>query len=760
MSRRFPDARSPSLLSLLILLWIASLSLATAATAQSRTRPQARRVPPDGVQLLSEKAPRGKACGRSIELEYRACKPVASCRGVSDIRSEDVEELYDRIGEAIDRRIARTCRALDCPTSRRLDDENSFDCAGTRRLCVERSVRFTCTPGPTSPDRPPRGSSPEETRRRVAPREPRRPPPRRVTPDPPRRERPERVRPRPRPPVDPVPEGLDLASNQLDCVDPEVEIPPALTARPPAPSRTSPPELNPAVRRSGRLVYEGRKAPVTMRRGERGLAARPRTSAYSSCQQDGLDLFRQGGTVESSMPPVDFPRVACEGRCRPVHRAWAHAHHHVWRARQVVHLIAAAEHREQRSYLWRQPGLGADDGKLGASTSPAYWFGPYSDERLATVKDALDKLWGIFTSNRTGGIEVRLKCPNPHTETGNVCFTAEPSAHHWVKGYVNLCSGFFNTGGVGFAGSHSDLCDGDCNRARLVAHELLHHLFVRQGGIWVAVQDTHYHGHGLGCGLSPSTEAQYGEGRIRHLASYRNSNGNRCGHPERNLRNNDTYAWFAMAIGERIYNGRMVAWPAPARPTPVPPEECELGTAGCRCESASAHPDNTYFEPDGDADEESWCYDHDGEASCVETAFGAGNEIGICTKCEAERGPGCECDLERPCAVGSCFGDDTFGGGVGRCWKEPPPPWACLADCERLYNDPGAYCYYDYPAERGRCMDSSCPRPEAFACAEQGKVCRYGECIVECTSNADCRELGYPEYFECSSVSRCEYAFD
>jgi len=763
------------------LLWIVFLFLVSTvtstATAQPRPRTQPQRISPDGVKLISEKAPQGKECGRWIQLEYQACKPVRACRGAQSIRSEDVDDLFDRLDEAIDRHIARTCRALGCPTARRRNDENSFDCAGPRRLCMKRSLGYRCSPRQTSPS-PSRTDAP----RRVPPERPRQEPPRRVTPE---RE--------PEPPTQVhlvpealrelggedgggdgggagghVPEGLGLTSNLVDCVDPRVETPPAFTATPPEPSSgPSRIELSPAAQRSGQLRFDGspRRTEGAARdargaRGPGGLAARPGATAASSCQQDGLDLFLGGGVVQSIMPPVNFPQVTCEGRCRPASRAWAQAHHHVWRARQVIHLIASAEHSAQRSYLWRQPGLGPDDQKLGRSTSPEYWFGPFSEERLETVKDGFDKLWTIFTSNKTGGIAVRLKCPDPHTEGGNVCYTTEPSAHHWVKGYVNLCPGFFNTGGVGFAGSNSDVCNGNCNRARLVAHELMHHLFVRQGGIWVAVQDTHYHGHSLGCGIDPKTEAHYGEGKIRHLATYRNSNGNSCGHVKRNLRNNDTYAWFAMAIGERIYNGRMVAWQAPATPTPTPPQDCDQGTEGCQCDDQSTHPLSTYFEPDGDADDESWCPDNDGEATCVKTAFGTGNNVGICTKCEPERGPGCECDLQQPCQVGSCFGDDTFNGGVGRCWKEPPPTWACLADCERLYNDPGAYCYYDYPAPRGRCMDSSCPRPTAFACAEQGKVCRYGDCIVECTSNADCEELGYPEYFECSSASRCEYAFD
>jgi hypothetical protein len=110
--------------------------------------------------------------------------------------------------------------------------------------------------------------------------------------------------------------------------------------------------------------------------------------------------------------------------------------------------------------------------------------------------------------------------------------------------------------------------------------------------------------------------------------------------------------------------------------------------------------------------------------------------------------------------VGSCFGDDTFNNGVGHCFKDPPPEWACLADCKKLFNSSAAWCYYDYPTGKARCMDHLCTKPEAFSCHVDydGKVCRYGDCVVECNDNSDCDTKGYPDNFECVS-HRCEYAF-
>ena len=146
------------------------------------------------------------------------------------------------------------------------------------------------------------------------------------------------------------------------------------------------------------------------------------------------------------------------------------------------------------------------------------------------------------------------------------------------------------------------------------------------------------------------------------------------------------------------------------------------------------------------------CSDHDGEMSCTSTKFGT-QSYGVCTRCEGfERAGGCTCESTEECAPGlSCFGADTHGGGIGHCYDAQPPSWACLADCQRLYNDDGARCVQDYPTG-GRCVDSLCSNPKTFECFQQGMVCRYGDCVVECDSNLDCQELGYPsDTFQCIS---------
>ena len=55
-----------------------------------------------------------------------------------------------------------------------------------------------------------------------------------------------------------------------------------------------------------------------------------------------------------------------------------------------------------------------------------------------------------------------------------------------------------------------------------------------------------------------------------------------------------------------------------------------------------------------------------------------------------------------------------------------------------------------------RCMDNLCTEPTAWECNQAGKVCRYGDCVVECNNNADCQAKGYPAYYQCQQ-SRCEH---
>lgn len=543
----------------------------------------------------------------------------------------------------------------------------------------------------------------------------------------------------------------DIKANIVECVEPEVGQPPAMRSNTTRRKRLQTVKRPQRTSKDGSMLSfsPGAVRTTTLAATPAATATKAKTSATdklapavgADCRSQAVHGFYNDGMVLPDMPAINFPEQPCDdrGRCEATTKAWMRAHYYVWIARLVMHHIAALDHPEKRSWAWTRPGLDSKGKKTTEKSSPEYWFGKYSEKRFWAVKDGIDKLWDVMKSNKTGGIGVKLRCPNSN-QTENVCNTAKPAAHHIVKGYVDLCAAFY--------GDRKPY-----DQARVVAHELLHHLWIDWDDVWVAVQDKHYHGHGTTCVGSPNTAAQYGEDKIRHLVTYRNSKGSSCGHLDRNVRNNDTYAYFIMWMGEMVYNGSMTQWPAPADPTPQPPQ-C-VGDENCLCVDKNTWPGSDPFEPDGDYSAGQWCEDNDGEMTCRATKFGATTR-GICKKCDDVRGPGCECDNARPCDVGECFGADTFGGGTGHCFVEPPPKWACLADCDRLLNDDNAWCYADYPTGEAHCMDYLCTEPVAFNCNKEGKVCRYGECVVECQSNAECQQKGYPSYYTCNQ-SRCQH---
>lgn len=134
--------------------------------------------------------------------------------------------------------------------------------------------------------------------------------------------------------------------------------------------------------------------------------------------------------------------------------------------------------------------------------------------------------------------------------------------------------------------------------------------------------------------------------------------------------------------------------------------------------------------------------------------------MGICTRCDEHRGPGCPCnDLTSPCDDGFCWGDDTNGeySATGTCYDDPPPTWGCLADCEELIG-PGAFCMHDHP-DHARCVPVGTTTPEASNCWWDGGHMDWQEleCTLaeECVSSEDCWDLGYPSYFICDANVRC-----
>jgi hypothetical protein len=460
------------------------------------------------------------------------------------------------------------------------------------------------------------------------------------------------------------------------------------------------------------------------------------TATPGTCLEHALVRF---GPIPWNMPPLHIPEIeeCSESRCISITEGWIRAHHHAWRINQMFSVLNNAS-STYRSFLWGQPAIDSSGdavGTSGSSTSPEYWFGGYSDERYWAAREGVIQMLDVFVTAKTVGSNIHLKCGS-----------CSGYGKHTTIGWINVCPAAFADG--------AGLYDNDQDAVtHTVLHEAMHWLWVDFDAGPRAIRDTITHGHGSACNSDIDTNYVDTLNEVRHLATYVASDGEGCWHRNLVIQTVEAYARFAMRIGEGVRDGELYQWPKLADPTPQPPS-C-VGEEGCLCDEVpSAGP---AIPPDGDYSIDHYCGDHDGEMTCVETAVNAGAIVGICTKCDPVRGPGCECDLQSPCDVGSCWGDDTWDGGIGHCYDDPPS-WACLADCERLFNDGLAYCYNDHYGG-ARCMDSDCPPWVADDCYQDGMVCRYGDCVVECASVQDCADLGYPSYFECSSAGRCEYPF-
>jgi len=463
------------------------------------------------------------------------------------------------------------------------------------------------------------------------------------------------------------------------------------------------------------------------------------TDAPANCMEQALVIY---GPLPAGLPPLRWPQIeGCSGeRCVSVALSWVHLHHNVYRAGQMFALMDSLP-EPTRSYAWGRPGTDADGEAASDRTSPSYWFGAYDSERYGVFREAVLKYGDILRRAKIGSTQVHLQCPVYAENPGNVCFNASVGGHHWVRGWVNFCASSFGA---------SPTNDVDALYVHEVMHhEPLHHVFVTINGVKRMLRDKVVHGHGNLCASNIDSGAVYHEHAVRHFVT----EGGSCDHDDKLMRIVDAYALFVLRIGNSVRKGEMTHWPKWADPTPQAPV-C-LGGDGCLCLDTPANQ-----APDGDYQADKFCEDNDGLSVCMQTTFNASQTVGVCTRCDDLRGPGCPCnDVSAQCEEGFCFGDDTRGNaaGQGTCYQADPPAWACLADCERLLGN-GAFCMHDHP-DHGRCVPVVTTRPAATTCWEQGGHMDPGELecsyAPECIVTADCAELGYPGYFACDPTLRC-----
>ncbi|MGH9891095.1 MAG: hypothetical protein ACREA0_03755 [bacterium] len=199
--------------------------------------------------------------------------------------------------------------------------------------------------------------------------------------------------------------GFGFTSNDLDCLEPTVEMPPIFTS---TPTESEPSQV--VLSAVPGLRVRRNSADLLSFSGAR-LTGGSRPQALGSiCKDVAADSFYEDLWGPQNFPTFHFPEQPCDDLpdCATAREAWMRAHYYTWAARQVIHLIASQDHVEKKKYLWERPGAGSNGQSLGQRTSPAFWFGGWSDERFATVKRAIDKLWGVVTTGKTDVISIQL----------------------------------------------------------------------------------------------------------------------------------------------------------------------------------------------------------------------------------------------------------------------------------------------------------------------------------------------------------------
>jgi hypothetical protein len=176
-------------------------------------------------------------------------------------------------------------------------------------------------------------------------------------------------------------------------------------------------------------------------------------------------------------------------------QAWVRAAKATYLARWFVHQIEAAS-SDQRVKLWN--GTASFPGNTSWGV-PRVWFGAYSSERLANVRDVLDTIWDKFDDS-----------PWKMKRAG--CDFA--SAHVIIVPQVRLCNGFF---GVNTRIASS-----------LLVHEMSHHVWIKSP--LRQVVDRHV------APIPPCNGTCYGVGDAQMLAK---------DYPQHAVANPENYRFFA-----------------------------------------------------------------------------------------------------------------------------------------------------------------------------------------------------------------------
>ena len=242
----------------------------------------------------------------------------------------------------------------------------------------------------------------------------------------------------------------------------------------------------------------------------------------------------------ADMPAVRFPSdfTNCSlGERWIIETAWARAHYNLWRAHQLIQHIS--RQGDLRDDMWEYgfiPQMHLPGQTDYANVAPRAYFGSFDSKRFRMVRRAIDKAF----NERFRGKTFEVQCRQRNLDGAHPCNTVNPSANTSVYGKINFCVAFFGRS--------------EQQQAKTVVHEVFHWLKIPQSGYWV----TDRHDFWRSCSRYKGVRALYGDDAI-YLGMDR---GCRDWNHNRAVRANDTYAWFATTLGDRIYGGRLRRFPA------------------------------------------------------------------------------------------------------------------------------------------------------------------------------------------------------
>lgn len=509
-----------------------------------------------------------------------------------------------------------------------------------------------------------------------------------------------------------------------------------------------------------------------------GLAQPP-----SNCVEEAYIRF---GPLPHDFPnPIVQPKIAgfpggndpgeCSwGQCSDLFLSHLRSIHGLWRLGQIFKIMENMGH-DQRRWAWGRPGghldWKGDLESLGDWTKPEFYWGAYDEDRFEAIAGFIHTHLTNLKNADIDDAELQWTCGGPGLCDGSNHYKAMT----WPRGDTTFCSEMWDYWDA--ATCQPRKIDGI---ARLVLHESMHLRKVDYGGYSAYIGDLHMHHHNpTSCVVttnswfrdygSPSCSAGWANAfsgssdhGIYELAHYYNQDAppDQCGHRHDATQNIDTYVAFAEITDIKVRTEGFKYWPLPVPSVPAP--TCE-GTPGCLCDDVGLDD-----APDGDFAIDKFCDNNQSSEYIPHLVCRAeefqGQSVGICEDCDevGNRGPGCPCnDVQFPCNVGECWGDDTGGlaSAVGTCFDTSAPPhqaptWACLADCEHLLGQ-GAWCAWNHD-DRARCIPGGVGLPDAVNCWNSGSWIEPNtlECapvgVHECGNSSECQDVwGYPQPYGC-----------